>query len=69
MAAFWCDGELVVVETEDGERYLGLAELREDGRVAIRNGYRGRPTVIAYDDIDSIKLAAGHPDVTEVPHA
>jgi formylmethanofuran dehydrogenase subunit C len=55
-------GELVVVETED-DWFLGTAEMN-DGQVIVRNGYVGRPTILAVEDIERVIPAAEHDDVT-----
>ena len=52
---------IVVVETDD-DRHLGIVEPLGGGYVAIRSGYRGRPAIVAYDDIDTIVMAISHPD-------
>jgi hypothetical protein len=49
---FLADGELVVVETED-DWFLGTAELTSDS-VVIRNGFVGRPAVLAHEDVHRI---------------
>lgn len=61
-------GELVVVEAGD-TAYLGtLKPLPGRGRrVAVRSGRVGRPVVLRMDEIDSVRPAAGHPDVIDAP--
>ena len=46
---FLAAGALVVVETED-DWYLGTAEVTQDALI-VRNGFVGRPTVLAHEDV------------------
>ncbi|GAC1609274.1 MAG: hypothetical protein NVS3B26_09710 [Mycobacteriales bacterium] len=55
-------GEFVVVETAD-TAYLGVLERLDDHHVLVRTGFRGRPPILAVDDIVEVTLAALHPDV------
>ncbi|GAC1610497.1 MAG: hypothetical protein NVS3B26_17570 [Mycobacteriales bacterium] len=55
-------GEFVVVETTD-TAYLGALERLDDGHVLVRTGLRGRPPVLALDEIVEVTLASKHPDV------
>lgn len=54
-----------VVETNDGERYLGFVDVGSEV-ATVRTGYQGRPFVLAVDDIESITPASEHPDVVFV---
>jgi hypothetical protein len=53
---------LFVVETSDGEAWLGELEFQEGG-VVVHSGYVGRPPVIAQEDVLAITPASEHPDV------
>lgn len=55
------DGELVVVETDE-DAFLGTAEFT-DSWLVLRNGYVGRPTLIAPEEVRRITPAFEHPDV------
>lgn len=54
-------GELVVVEAGD-EVWIGTAQVVGD-RLVVRPGFRGRPVVLALEDVDRITPAGDHPDV------
>lgn len=56
-------GELLVVETED-DWFLGAVEVTGDGLV-VRNGYVGRPTVLALEEVCRIVPAAEYLDPFE----
>jgi hypothetical protein len=57
--------ELFVLETHDGNAYLG--ELLVDGDfVTVRTGFVGRPPVIAVHDVARVVPASAHPDVVSV---
>ncbi|MDB5876465.1 MAG: hypothetical protein JWQ07_5907 [Ramlibacter sp.] len=53
-------GELMVVETED-DWFLGTVELTADG-LAVRNGFVGRPRVLAPEEVLRVVPAAGYLD-------
>ncbi len=53
---------LYVLETYDGDAYLGELVFSEDF-VTVRTGFVGRPPVIAADDVAEIVPALQHPDV------
>lgn len=55
-------GELFVVETLDGDAYVGQVSFGHDG-VTVYSGYRGRPPVIPRREIAAITPAEAHPDV------
>lgn len=55
------EGVLYVVETEENQ-YLGTIEDMND-YIVIRSGLSGRPSVVAYEDINTITLARLHRDV------
>lgn len=55
--------ELFVVETEDGQAYLGQLVFSDDDHVTVYSGRQGRPPVLHRHDIEAIVPAAGHPDV------
>ena len=56
--------EVFVVETVDGDVLLGQLEFGA-GEVVVMNGFVGRPSVIAQDEIASILPASDHPDVED----
>lgn len=53
---------LFVVETTDGDAWLGQLEF-QDGAVVVLSGLVGRPAVVAQEDVLSITPASEHPDV------
>ena len=53
---------LFVVETSDGDAFLGELAFEQDA-VVIHNGFVGRPPVVPQQDVRSITPAAEHPDV------
>jgi hypothetical protein len=53
---------LFVVETWEGEAYLGEIAF-QTGFVVIFTGFRGRPAVLARNDVAAVTHAAEHPDV------
>lgn len=53
---------MYVVETHDGQAFLGRVEYVDDD-VVVYTGYVGRPPVIPRDEVASLVPAAGHPDV------
>jgi hypothetical protein len=53
---------LFVLETTDGEAWLGQLEF-QDGAVVVLTGFVGRPPVVAQEDVLSITPAGDHPDV------
>lgn len=65
MNALLAAGQVLVVETEDGERYLGTVEVAGDAFV-LRSGFQGRPVVIDVAEVVSVELAVECPDVLEV---
>jgi hypothetical protein len=57
--------ELFVLETHDGDAYLG--ELLVNGDfVTVRTGFVGRPPVIPIDDVSEVVPASEHPDVVPI---
>jgi hypothetical protein len=54
------DGQIVVVET-DQDAFLGTAEVH-GGNIIVRNGYVGRPVVIALPRVQRVTPAEEHPD-------
>ena len=57
---FLAAGELVVVETDD-DWYLGTAEVTPDALI-VRNGFVGRPTVLAHEDVVRVVPAVEYLD-------
>ena len=55
-------GDICVVETLDGDRYLGVPVIRRK-TVTVYTGQQGRPVVLSKTDVDYIVPAAYHPDV------
>lgn len=55
-------GEFVVVETADSA-YLGALERFDEQHVLLRTGLRGRPPVLAIEDIVEVTPATSHPDI------
>ena len=53
---------LFVVETWDGDAFVGEISF-QTGYVVIHTGFRGRPAVLARDDVAAVTAAADHPDV------
>lgn len=53
---------MYVVETHDGEAFLGRVEYVDDD-VVVYTGFVGRPPVIPKNEIAALVPAAGHPDV------
>lgn len=55
---------LYVVETEDGQAYLGRVTVdRQRGSLTIWTGLAGRPAVLALDDVEEIHNASDYPGV------
>lgn len=61
--------ELFVVETDDGQAYLGQLVIGNDEHVTVYSGMQGRPPVLRRDDIAAITPATRHPDVIVMPSA
>jgi hypothetical protein len=53
---------LFVVETWDGDAYLGEIAF-ETGFVVVHSGFRGRPPVLPRNEVAAVTPAAEHPDV------
>lgn len=56
---------LWVVETSDGQAYIGRVEITDDN-VVVRSGFQGRPAVVAWEDVEDLVMAQFHPDVRRV---
>lgn len=56
------EGHLVVVETEGGDAWIGVAQVSREG-ITIRTGNSGRPKIVPLDEVDEIGLAIEHADV------
>lgn len=54
---------LVVVETDDGTAYLGVARVSRTA-ITVHTGFVGRPVVVPLADVTDVTYAAIHPDVT-----
>jgi hypothetical protein len=50
-------GELLVLETDDGQVHLGTVEVRPDALV-VRSGFAGRPTLLDPETVERICPAA-----------
>lgn len=53
---------LYVVETTDGDAWLGQVE-EDDDALYVYNGLRDRPPQLSHHLVDSVTPAEGHPDV------
>lgn len=53
---------LFVVETWDADAFLGEIAF-QTGYVVIHTGFRGRPAILARNDVATVTHAAEHPDV------
>lgn len=60
---FLAAGALVVVETDD-DWFLGTVEVTQDALI-VRNGFVGRPTVLAHEDVVRVAPVEEYLDVDE----
>lgn len=60
------EADLFVVETLDGDAYIGQLVFSDDD-VTVYNGYRGRPPVISRHEVSAITPVEDHPDVVATP--
>lgn len=56
---------IYVVELDNGQALLGTLSSTEDGRLKVRTGFRGHPTVVSQEEVSVIVLADLHPDVLQ----
>ena len=55
---------LYVVETDDGQAYLGQVNVdRPRGVLTVRTGRAGRPAVLDLDDVEEIYAASAYPGI------
>lgn len=53
---------LFVVETHDGQAYLGTLEKTAEA-ITVYSGFVGRPPIVRADDVAAVIAAENHPDV------
>lgn len=60
------NGNLYVVELDNGKAYLGCIEVLGPDRLVIKTGLRGKPPLVDPDEVERIVPADRHPDVVVV---